>query len=119
MKDEYFFGKGACHVLAFEFKKLNPEYEIYVIKPHGPRGYHVFATNNKVFFDYQGYTPYNSYLKDYTKLCESLFENWGCDVIKIHEGFNAFCEKYDHMKIEYFLHDPRPRALEYIFKKTG
>ena len=117
MTDEQFFAKGVCHVLAFAFKKAHPDYEIYLIKPLKEHGWHVFCSNKKVCFDYQGYTQYKDYIENYIVAGRALFEDWNCEVIRIEDDFNTFCEKYNHRKLEDFLHNPIERAKKFIEEK--
>jgi hypothetical protein len=116
-----FFAAGACHVLCAAFLKLHPSegYHTLIIRPEpGFRGGHIVVSNGKVVFDYHGYSDKDAFLRRYRTKMGRFFPNWGCTLHRADESpvSAEFCEQNKLRKPDQFLHDPFPRAMDYVHR---
>jgi hypothetical protein len=117
--DRPFFAAGACHVLCAAFLELHPNegYHTVIIRPEpGFRGGHVVVSNGKKVFDYHGYSEEKAFLRHYHAKMGRFFPKWGCSIHRVHGSpvSAEFCEQNKLRKPDQFLHDPFPRAMDYV-----
>lgn len=114
--DQAFFAAGACHVLAFEFRELYPEWQIVYLEPFGTQpGQHVYAADRRRYaFDHNGITGEMNLLTAINETYTMLYPGWCYSRLIIDCTLREFCQRYDHWLPEQFAHDPRPRARRYI-----
>jgi hypothetical protein len=114
-----FFAAGACHVLAAAFLELHPNeaWHTIIIRPEpGFRGGHIVVANDKMVFDYHGYSDEDAFLRRYRAKMGRFFPNWGCTLHRVDGSPVSveFCAQNKLRKPDQFLHDPFPRAMKYV-----
>ena len=117
--DKAFFAAGACHILAFEAKKLlnDPALEIIFVKPaseFGSTGTHVYLSDGTRAFDFNGWSQETDLLRvletDYMK----KYPNWTYERTVITSDLEDFCIKNNHAAPEVFAGNVARRAQDYF-----
>ncbi|MGB8355697.1 MAG: hypothetical protein WCD79_17490 [Chthoniobacteraceae bacterium] len=117
--DRAFFASGACHILADAFLQRFPHsaYHAVLIQPRNQaRGTHLFVTDGATAFDYHGFSGHDRLISFYFRHLQRRFPGWHADLITIHEppSSAAFCQQHNHREPHQFLHDPTPRAENFL-----
>ena len=79
LPNRIFFAAGACHILAYTFLMTYPEhnFQAYWIKPGaGMSGNHIFVSNGRLAFDYDGLKLLPEFLAAVEESMKSHYENW-------------------------------------------
>lgn len=119
--DKAFFASGACHILAHQFTWMH-QYEGFELihinpknKDHG--GHHMFASDGKWAFDFNGWTLEEELLREYKKAYKEKFAGWEYDRVVVPLDWKLFGEyllAHHHRPPEYFPYLPWERAYNYI-----
>jgi hypothetical protein len=117
--DRPFFAAGACHILAAVFLETYPNSgycSFHVVPGPGLRGAHLFVSNDQLVFDYHGYVEMERYLAHFTTKMARFFPGWHGQIKRLDASpvDESFCHEFQHRLPSQYLHDPRPRALDYI-----
>ena len=115
--DAAFFASGACHILAFAFLETysNLGFECIYLQPKNAMpGSHMYASNGIWSFDFNGWHKESILIESTIKAAEILFPEWSYTRLVIHETLEDFCTKYKHRLPEQFVHNPFPRAYDYM-----
>lgn len=125
LDDKTFFATVAGHILAYAFleKFPNQKFKALWIRPHEAfTGHHVFVSNGKYIFDSAGFRRPSQFFEDLESSMEEIHSDWSYDLIELDKenlvSKNSSKEfaKLGLLKTEQFLHDPLPRAREYLKK---
>lgn len=68
--------------------------------------------------DFNGWSPANELIDINLKACGERRPHCELEVVEVFDDLTTFCEMNHHRKPDQFLHDPRPRARNYL-TKTG
>jgi len=121
--DQEFFSRGACHILCAVFLSEFPDcgFSAALILPRfGLPGRHVIACNSTTIFDWRGFSPREDFLDAYTSEYRKTNPAWKFNLLSVdNPSSHHFCESYNHRRPDQFLHDPVPRALQFIRTLTG
>lgn len=115
--DRAFFAAGACHILAFRFRKLHADedWDVIHICPHaGFTGDHLYVTDGEWAFDFNGWTRETFLLEETARRCCALWPAWGFDRVPIVGSLEQFCADHHHRLPSEYAFDPRPRADAFI-----
>jgi hypothetical protein len=121
--DKAFFAAGACHILAYLFVELHPNenYELIHIKPKDNfSGNHVYVTDGKWAFDFNGWTLEEELLRVTEQEYSHKYKGWAFERIVIKDDLEDFCKKNKHRLPYQYAYLPWERAYNYIkqFTKT-
>ena len=118
-QDRAFFAAGACHVLAYEFLKRAEAqgFRAFMIKPElGFRGGHVFASNERVAFDYHGWSDHQNFIGHFLRKIQRVFPGWRGSIVDISKDF--WSEKWfldtNSREPHHYHIDPTERANSFI-----
>ena len=123
LPDEVFFAAGGCHILAYAFLKkyTDRNFKAIWIKPAlGYRGNHIFVTDGKVVFDFEGTCSYENYIEKTETQMKSTFYQWDYELIELPQHVlisESESRKNDGLWLrepEQFLHNALPRAKSYL-----
>lgn len=115
--DRAFFAAGACHVLAFRFRELHRHepWELVHIRPHdGFMGSHVYVTDGKWAFDFNGWTQEQHLLEETARRCRARWPDWDFERVPLVVSLEQFCADNRHRLPNEYAFDPLPRADAYI-----
>ncbi|OGZ72098.1 MAG: hypothetical protein A2908_04355 [Candidatus Staskawiczbacteria bacterium RIFCSPLOWO2_01_FULL_38_12b] len=107
--DKAFFAAGACHILAFAFRDLQPQrnLELIFIRPkNNTKGSHVYVLDGEWAFDFNGWTKEKELLETTQKVCRNIYPTWDYDKIFITEDLENFCKNNNHRLPAYFAYLP-------------
>jgi hypothetical protein len=115
--DSAFFASGACHVLAFRFlaRHASDRWRAVYLKPaDGFPGTHVYATDGRWAFDFNGWVPERTLIDVTTAECQRRWPGWTAEQITLHEALEVFCQRWNHRHPSQFPFDPIPRADAFL-----
>lgn len=115
--DEAFFAAGACHILAFLFVQLHQHegFEAVLLRPQGGApGTHVFASDGRWAFDFNGWVRQEKLLKVTTAAYRAEWPNWRHDLVPLGPCIDQFCRQYAHRSPQCFAYLPWERAYRYL-----
>ena len=84
------------------------------------RGNHIFVSNGKYAFDYDGVKPLPEFLKAVEESMKEHYVNWKYDLVMLPPEVltsTSLSRQYDGLWLRepgQFLEDPRPRAKSYL-----
>lgn len=115
--DEAFFAAGTCHILAFRFLERHPDggYSAVYLRPtNSDKGHHVYVTDGRWAFDFNGWTREHVLLSKTAKGCREADPAWSYELIDIDVGLEVFCKKFGHLLPNMFAFDPTDRTDAYL-----
>lgn len=117
--DKAFFASGACHILAHMFLSLHygEQYQLIYIKPKQKNypGNHMYASDGKWAFDFNGWTLEEELLEVTKKEFGDKYKGWDYTRIVIKEGLPEYLKHSNHLRgPEYFPQLPWERAYKYV-----
>ena len=123
LPDRMFFAAGACHILAYAFieRYSDQAFKPVWIKPAaGYTGNHIVAVNDKVAFDYHGYSDWCALLEHTITKANRWWAGWRCELVDLPVHVLISEEKsrqYDGLWLRepgQYFHDALPRACRFI-----
>jgi len=110
--DRAFFAAGACHILAHVFLERHP----WMFLPSaGFRGGHIFAANERVAFDYHGFSDREAYETHYWRKIRHFFPGWQGKLIRLDDFMTpSFFSEFNHRAPDQYFMNPLPRTAAFI-----
>ncbi len=122
LPDRIFFGYGACHILAGVYLQNPPLQGFHaerIIPVEGFAGGHMYVTDGFIAFDFHGYSLRDRLLAHHRKGWSAHSPGWSSVIEDV--DFDALdTEQLNARKMlgpDQYLHDPRPRAVDFIRRR--
>ncbi len=113
--DRPFFAAGACHILARQFVRRHSAYRVVAIQPRpGWKGAHVFATNGKQAFDFNGWSLEADLIRANVEASRAESPDWEFDLLPATDDFDEFCRSINCRTAELYPGDVEARADRFI-----
>jgi hypothetical protein len=96
--DAAFFASGACHVLAYRFLARHSRdcWRAIYLKPAGGfPGSHMYASDGRWAFDFNGWVPEPTLFDVTAKECERRWPGWTAERITVQEPLEVFCQRWN------------------------
>jgi hypothetical protein len=115
--DEAFFAAGACHILAFRVLERHPGegfHSVYLRPERGGSGHHVYATDGRWAFDFNGWTLEETLLRESIRACRARQPSWSYTRCVISQSLEHFCQEFGFRRLDQYPVDPTPRADAFL-----
>lgn len=118
--DRPFFAAGACHILARQFTRRHPNFNIVQIRPlPGWKGSHLYATDGHRAFDFNGWSTESDLVRANVAASRLESPGWNYELVPVTGDFDAFCQSINHRTAALYPGDVETRADQFIDAVTS